>query len=89
MAARILSTLKDIDPRIQLGRMIEKAEAADGSLKFLVKDRPDAAAQEVLVKIPVLGASNKTWPLSCPKSDKIVPNFTEYLKNPAANPSGS
>jgi len=77
--------LKDIDPRIQLGGIIEKAEAADGTLKFLVKDLPDAAAKEVIVKIPALGAYSKTWPLHCPKSDKIVRNFAEHLKKPGAD----
>ena len=78
-------TLKDIDPRIQLGQMIEKAEATDGSLKFLIKDKPEATAQEVVVKIPVLGTYSKTWPLNCPKSDKIVRNFAEYLKKPGSS----
>ena len=31
-----------------------------------------AKAEEVVVKIPVLGTYSKTWPLNCPKSDKIV-----------------
>lgn len=74
--------LADIDPRIQLAQMITKAEASDGVLKFMVKDKPDAAAQEVIVKIPVLGAYSDTWPLNCPKSDKIVRNFAEHLKKP-------
>jgi len=77
--------LKDIDPRVQLGRMIEKAEAADGSVRFMVKDKPEDAAKEVIVKIPALGAYSKTWPLNCPKSDKIVRNFAEYLKKPGAD----
>jgi len=29
------------------------------------------AAEEVVVKIPLLGTYSKTWPLTCPKSDKI------------------
>lgn len=66
--------LKDIDPRIQLGRMIEKAEAADGTLKILVKDKAEAAVQEVAVKIPVLGAYSKTWPLNCPKFGQSRPD---------------
>ena len=77
--------LKDIDPRIQLGRMIEKAEAADGTMKFLVKEQPEATPKEVIVKIPALGAYSKTWPLNCPKSAKIVRNFAEYVKKPGSN----
>jgi len=48
--------LADIDPRIQLGQILAAAEASDGVLKFMVKDKPSAKAQEVIVKIPVLGA---------------------------------
>lgn len=77
--------LKDIDPRIQLGQMIEIAEASDGVLKFMLKDDEKAAAKEVIVKIPVLGAYSKTWPLNCPKSDKIVRNMADYLAKPGSN----
>lgn len=71
--------LKDIDPRIQLGQILAEAEATDGVLEFMVKDQPNAKAQQVIVKIPVLGAYSDTWPLDCPKSDKIVRNFADYL----------
>ncbi len=77
--------LADIDPRIQLGRIVAAAEASDGVLKFMVKDKPDAKAQQVIVKIPVLGAYSRTWPLKCPKSDKIVRNFADYLARPGAD----
>jgi membrane-associated protease RseP (regulator of RpoE activity) len=77
--------LKDIDPRIQLGNIIEKAEATDGAVKFMVKDSAAAAAKEVVVKIPVLGAYSKTWPLNCPKSDKIVRDMADYLVKPGSN----
>jgi len=73
--------LKDIDPRIQLGQIIEAAEATDGVVKFAIKD----LSAPVVVKIPVLGSYSKTWPLNCPKSDKIVRNFAEYLKQPKSN----
>ena len=65
-------TLKDIDPRVILGNLITQAEAKDGVLKMMVKDSPDAAAQEVVVKIPALGAYSETWPVNCAKTDKIV-----------------
>ncbi|MFZ9936421.1 MAG: DUF6288 domain-containing protein, partial [Luteolibacter sp.] len=75
-------TLKDIDPRIQLGDIVAKSEATDGVLRFRIKDQADAAATEAIVKIPVLGSYTPTWPLTCAKSDKIVRNFAEYLKQP-------
>lgn len=71
--------LKDIDPRIQLGGIITEAEATDGKVTLMVKDKPEAAAQEVLVQIPVLGYYSKTWPLNCQKSNKIVRNMADYL----------
>lgn len=67
--------LKDIDPRMWLGNMIAMAEASDGKMKFKLKDVPDP----VLVEIQALGEYSKTWPLNCPKSDKIVRNLADYL----------
>lgn len=71
-------SLKGIDPRIQLGQILDKAESTDGVLKFAIKGE----AAPLTVKIPVLGAYSKKWPLDCPKSDKIVRGFAEYLKRP-------
>jgi len=73
--------LADIDPRIQLGRILEKAEATDGLVSFAIKgmDKP------VTVKIKVLGAYSDTWPLDCPKSDKIVRQVADYLSSPEGN----
>lgn len=73
--------LKDIDPRIQLGQIITKAEATDGIVKFAIEGEPEP----VVVKIPVLGSYSETWPLDCPKSDKIVRNLAEYLRTPGTN----
>jgi len=74
-------TLKDIDPRIQLGQIIEKAEATDGIVKFAI----EGEAEPVIVKIPVLGSYSSTWPLNCKKSDKIVRDLAEYLKKPGSD----
>jgi hypothetical protein len=74
--------LADIDPRIQLGQILAAAEAHDGVMKFVVKDAPETRAEEVIVTIPVLGAYSKTWPLNCPKSDKIVRQVADYLSKP-------
>ena len=72
--------LADIDPRIQLGQILESAEASDGLIKFAIKGMPDP----VVVHIPVLGAYSKTWPLNCPKSDRIVRGVADYLAQPVA-----
>ncbi|MBI1335727.1 MAG: hypothetical protein GC164_02060 [Phycisphaera sp.] len=72
--------LADIDPRIQLGNLITKTEAGDGKMKMVVSDTPDGETRQVVVQLQVLGAYSDTWPLNCPKSDKIVRNFAQYIK---------
>ncbi|QTN31095.1 PDZ domain-containing protein [Akkermansiaceae bacterium] len=73
--------LKDIDPRIQLGGMIAAAEASDGIIRLAI----EGETVPVVVKIPVLGAYSKTWPLNCPKSDRIVRDFADHLAKPDSN----
>lgn len=73
--------LKDIDPRIQLGQILAEAEATDGIVLFDICGQ----AEPVAVKIPVLGAYSKTWPLHCPKSDRIVRQVADYLAKPDSN----
>lgn len=68
-------TLADIDPRIQLGSILAEAEATDGLVSLVIKGEKDP----VTVKIKVLGAYSKNWPLNCPKSDKIVRQVADYL----------
>ncbi|BCX48856.1 hypothetical protein HAHE_27640 [Haloferula helveola] len=70
--------LADIDPRIQLARILGKAEASDGLLKFAIRGE----SEPVVVKVPVLGAYSEGWPLDCPKSDKVVRDFADYLSKP-------
>lgn len=78
--------LAAIDPRIQLGTILAEAEATDGNIRLLVRDdKPEAVATEVVVSIPVLGRYSKTWPLDCPKSEKIVRGFADYLAQPNAD----
>jgi hypothetical protein len=77
--------LADIDPRIQLGNMITKAEAADGKMTMVVSDKPDGPTREVVVQLQALGKYSETWPLDCPKSDKIVRQFADYLTKEDAN----
>ncbi len=73
--------LADIDPRMQLGQILAAAESTDGLLQFAIKDQ----AEDVIVNVPVLGAYSDTWPLDCPKSDKIVRDFADYLAKPESN----
>ena len=71
--------LADIDPRIQLGNILAAAEASDGSVTFAIKGKNEP----ITLSIPVLGAYSNTWPLNCPKSDKIVRRAADYLSQEA------
>ena len=71
--------LKDIDPRIQLGNIITKAEAHDGKIVLKVRDDNEATPRDVVVKIPILGSYSKTWPANCKKSDQIVRDLADHL----------
>lgn len=66
--------LKEVDPRIILGDIVAEAEAKDGKVVLKIQGEGD-----VTVKIPVMGACSKRWPLNCPKSDKIVRNLADLL----------
>ena len=72
--------LKDIDPRIQLAKIITAAEATDGKIKFMIRDSEKSPAYEVVVHITVLGAYSKTWPLNCKKSNRIVRDMAKWVK---------
>ncbi|MFK7851160.1 MAG: DUF6288 domain-containing protein [Akkermansiaceae bacterium] len=73
--------LKDIDPRVQLGNLITKIEAADGVVSLMIKDQPKAEAYSVEFKIPTFGSYAETWPQDCAKSDAIVKNMSAYLRD--------
>ncbi|MDX1683528.1 MAG: DUF6288 domain-containing protein, partial [Phycisphaeraceae bacterium] len=73
--------LKDIDPRVQLGDLITEIEATDGVVRLMIKDNKKAEAYPVEFKIPVLGPYSDTWPVDCAKSDAIVKQMSEQLRN--------
>jgi hypothetical protein len=66
--------LEKVDPRIILGDIVTEAEAADGKVVLKIKDKG-----EVTVKIPVMGAYSKNWPVDCKKSDKIVRDLADLI----------
>jgi hypothetical protein len=66
--------LKNIDPRIILGELITRAEATDGKINLKIQDQGN-----VLVQIPVMGSYSPTWPVDCPKTDKIVRNLADLI----------
>jgi len=72
------------DPRQALAKIITDAEANDGKINLQVQ-----GAAPVLVEIPVLGSYSPTWPLNCPKSEKIVRNFADRLAEKGKDGWGS
>jgi hypothetical protein len=74
--------LEGKNPFVVFGKALTQAEATDGKLTFDVTSTDGKTARQELVKIPVLGAYSKTWPLNCPKSDKIVSDAAEFFSKP-------
>ena len=72
------------DPRLVLGDLITEAEATDGNINLAIKDKG-----AVTVNIPVLGRYSATWPLNCPKSDKIVRNLADLIARQGKTEWGS
>ncbi len=60
-----------------LGDQITAAEASDGNITFTTK------TGEVTVSLPVLGSFSPTWPVDCPKTDKIIAANATYLRHKA------
>lgn len=76
--------LKDYDPRIILGELITRAEATDGIIDLKIKGEGN-----VRVQIPVMGNYSETWPVNCPKSDKIVRNLADLIAQQEKPSNGS
>jgi hypothetical protein len=72
------------DPRLVLGDLITEAEATDGKINLEIKGKGT-----VTVEIPVLGRYSDTWPLNCPKSDKIVRNLADLIAKQGKTEWGS
>ena len=73
--------LKDIDPRMQMAKWVEKAESTDGRMPFKIK----GVDEVVVVQLEVLGAYADSWPLNCPKSEKIVRGLADYIASDSKN----
>jgi len=64
-------------PIMDFGNAIEDSEGRDGILKLTVIRNH----KETTVKVPLaaIGRFSKTYPLNCPKSDKLVSSAVRYL----------
>lgn len=65
-----------------LADLITKAEATDGKLSFTT-DKGEAG-----ITLPVLGSFSSTWPLQCPKTDRIIAAHAAWLRDLAGSDKG-
>ena len=70
--------LKGKNPLVVLGSALTEAEATDGIMTFDIKPGEDGQEKQVTVRIPVLGAYSKSFPLKCEKSKKIIKKAAEF-----------
>ena len=71
-----------LEHRKHLADLITKAEASDGILAFTTDKG------EVSLKLPVLGSFSGTWPVDCPKSEKIIDGHAAWLRGRAQTGKG-
>ncbi len=64
--------------RMFLADQITAAESSDGKINFTTN------TGEVTVTLPVLGSYSPTWPIDCPKTDKIIAANAAYLREKAS-----
>ena len=74
------------DPRTELGRAITVAESAAGAGKLTLTRWRAGTAEEVVVKLPVLGSYSATAPFDCAKSKRILEQGGKALAEKMAQP---
>ncbi len=75
------------DPRTELGKALTTAESeAGGGNLSLIRWRA-GEAENVVVKLPVLGSYSATAPYDCPKSTRILEQGCQALARRVAGPS--
>lgn len=75
------------DPRTELGKALTTAESeAGGGNLSLIRWRT-GETENVVVKLPVLGAYSATAPYDCPKSTRILERGCQALARRVADPS--
>jgi hypothetical protein len=70
--------LKGRNPYVVLGTALLRAEETDGRLVFDVKPAVEGKPGKVSLDIPVLGKHNSSFPLNCPKSERIIKQAAEF-----------
>ncbi|MHB8896778.1 MAG: DUF6288 domain-containing protein, partial [Candidatus Geothermincolia bacterium] len=75
------------DPRTEFGKAITAAESEAGGGKLTVTRWRAGKAEEVVVKLPVLGSYSATAPFDCPKSKRILEQGCKTLAEKVAKSS--
>ena len=75
------------DPRTEFGKAITAAESEAGGGKLTVTRWRAGKAEEVVVKLPVLGSYSATAPFDCPKSKRILEQGCKALAEKVAKSS--
>jgi hypothetical protein len=76
-----------LDPRTELGLALTTAETDAGAGKLMLTRWRAGKAEEVTLKLPVLGNYSPTAPFDCPKSKRILEQGCEALAARMASPS--
>ncbi len=74
------------DPRTELGKAITVAEAGPGDGELTLTRWRDGKAEEVVLKLPVLGNYSATAPFDCPKSKLLLEQGCKSLAARMAEP---
>lgn len=77
------------DPRVVLGDRITESEAKGGKMVIAIAGKPGGSATNVTVQLEDMGTFSPTWPENCPKSDKIVRQFADFLRKQNADTYGA
>ena len=75
------------DPRTEFGKALTAAESEAGGGKLTVTRWRAGKAEEVVVKLPVLGSYSATAPYDCPKSKRILEQGCKALAEKVAKSS--
>jgi hypothetical protein len=72
------------DPRTEFGKAVTTAESAAGGGKLAVTRWRAGKAEEIVVKLPVLGSYSATAPFDCAKSKRILEQGCQALADKVA-----
>lgn len=67
-------------PMVEMSKLIENSQAADGKIDFIVWPGGDKSKQTVVpVLVEAIGRFSPTWPYQCERSDKLMLELCEFL----------